>query len=239
MKNHNILIVLLAGIITVTGCSPKYYVPNTQNVPLLTRKGEINLSACGNTNQLEIQGAYALTKRLGLVANGGFFIPQDENNGNGGRGNLVEAGAGYYLPLANHLVFEAYGLAGYGTVENHMPSTLNDNPNTTGKIDAGILRFAIQPNIGFKSKYFSAAISSRIVSLNYNNIKGSLIYNNVNQVTYLNENNSLFVAEPAITLRGGIEKLKVQVQLAGSYNLSKSDFLQEKSLLSIGLNLNL
>jgi hypothetical protein len=232
-------ILSLFGLLALNACSPKYYVPNTQNVPLLSKRGDLNLSAAGNTNQVEVQGAFALTQHIGLMANGVLFIPKNESNGNGGKGSLGEVGAGYYLPIANHLVFEAYGLVGYGGVENYMPFTVNNYPGTSGKINANLLRFALQPNIGFKSKYFHAAISSRFVSVNYSNIRGSLTYNDIDQATYLNSHKSLFIAEPALTLRGGVEHIKLQVQLAGSYNLSQSDFLQEKSLLSVGLNFDL
>lgn len=239
MKNNIILALLFIAIFSFPSCSPKYYVPNTQNVPLLSDRGNFNATVCGNSNQLEVQGAYALTNHLGIMANGSVFIPKNDDNGNGGKGSLGEVGAGYYMPFLNHLVFEAYGLVGVGNVENHMPTTVDTYPGTTGKINATIMRFGIQPNIGFKTKYFCAAISARISSLNYTNINGNLTFDNQDQVLYLKSNNSHFIAEPALTLRGGIKNVKVQVQLAGSYNLTVSDFLQETSLLSVGLNLNL
>ncbi|MCC7028830.1 MAG: hypothetical protein IT257_00895 [Chitinophagaceae bacterium] len=222
-----------------SACSPKYYVPNTQNVPLLTKRGELNLSAAGNAKQLEVQGAFALTQRIGIMANAALFIPKSENNGNDGHGSLGEVGAGYFLPIANHFIFEAYGLVGYGGMENDMPGTVTAYPTTTGKLNANILRLALQPNIGFKSKYFHAAISSRLVSVNYSRIRGSLTYNNIDQAAYLQSNKSLFMAEPAITLRGGLQHIKLQVQLSGSYNLTEADFLQETALLSLGLNFDL
>lgn len=82
------------------------------------------------------------------------------------------------------------------------------------------------------------AVSSRIANLTYGNIKGDLIYNAENQATYLNQNKSNFLVEPAITIRGGLEKIKLQLQLAKSINLSINDFRQENFLLTLGLNFN-
>ncbi|HAH58535.1 MAG TPA: hypothetical protein DCL86_10325, partial [Bacteroidales bacterium] len=55
-------------------------------------------------------------------------------------------------------------------------------------------------------------------------------------VDYLNENNSNFLMEPAITLKGGFEKIKLQVQYGYSFNLSNSSFPQDRDYLTFGLN---
>lgn len=229
----------LAILFLVTACNPKYYIPNTQNVPLLKEKGQVNLTAAGNGNQLEVQGAYGITDHLGVMANTGFFMPKNDGNGNGGSGKLGEIGLGYFTALSEHVVFETYGLVGVGNVENHFPSTVTEYPGTSGNIKASMFRFGIQPNIGYSGKYFMIAFSSRMAALNYNNISGNLYHNGINQVNYLNSNTSSFLLEPALTIRGGLEKVKLQLQLTRSFNLSHPKFQQDFSLLTIGLNFNL
>lgn len=230
--------ILILGTIIVTGCSPKFYTPNTQNVPLISEKGETNLTLSGNGNQIEFQGAYGVTKSFAIKANGGLFIPSDLNNGNGGSGKFIEFGGGYFKPINDKFVFETYAIIGFGNVENHMPSTTSNNPQTKGDISANIIRYGIQPNFGYKSKHFSAAISSRIVNLNYSKIKGDLIFEGTNQINYLKGNNSNFLLEPAITVRGGFEKVKLQLQYGYSMNLSNNNFRQNNSFLTLGLNFN-
>lgn len=232
-------LIIIAIAIVAFGCSPKYYSPNTQNVPLLSEQGEVNLSLAGNGNQVEFQGAYAAGEHFALQANGGLFIPEDLDNGDGGSGRFIELGAGYYTPVAERFVFELYGLAGTGNVENDLRSRATTNPNTTGVISANIFRAGIQPNFGFKSKYFTAAVSSRIAHLSYSNIDGDLMYESVDQVTYLRNNNSNFLIEPAITMKAGLERIKFQLQVGHSFNLSNEDFRQDRGYATIGLNFKL
>ena len=229
-------LVVAAGFVS---CNPKLYTPNTQNVPLISEKGQTNLTLSGNGNQVEFQGAYGIAENIAIQANGGLFIPSDLDNGNGGSGKFVEVGAGYFKPINTDWVFEAYGIVGIGSVENHLPSTKNEAPLTNGDISANVLRIGIQPNFGYVSKHFSAAISSRFVNLSYNKIEGDLIFEDQIYINYLNENKSNFLIEPAITLRAGFEKIKFQLQYGYSLNLSNSDFRQDTSYLTFGLNFNL
>ncbi len=237
MKKYNIMLVAIS-LVMLTGCNPKYYSPNTQNVPLLEKKGETNLTLSGNGNQVEFQGAYALTDGLGIMANGGLFIPKDYDNGNGGSGNFGEIGLGYYAPLENNMIFETYGLLGMGSVENHLPGSLEENSTLSGDIRADVIRVGIQPNIGYKFDMFSVALSSRFSMLNYSGIEGDLVFDRENQVDYLNANSSNFLIEPAITMRAGLEKIKLQLQVGYSLNASNPDFRQDKGFITFGLNFN-
>lgn len=222
----------------MAGCSPKYYTANTQNVPLISEKGETNLTLSGNGNQVEFQGAYGIGSNIAIQGNAGLFIPSDLDNGDGGSGKFFEAGVGYFKPIAEHFVFELYGLAGAGSVENHLPSTADANPGTQGDISANIFRYGIQPNFGFKSKYFSAAVSSRLVNLRYSNIDGDLVYDGRDAADYLQENNSLFLVEPALTVKAGLDKIKVQLQVGYSWNTTKDNFRQDSEFITFGLNFN-
>ncbi|MFT3753239.1 MAG: hypothetical protein QM800_10320 [Paludibacter sp.] len=232
----NLMITIALGCILSYGCSPIYYSPNTLNVPLISEKGETNLTLAGNGNQVEFQGAYGIANGFAMQANGGLFIPADLSNGNGGSGKFIELGGGYFHLIREHFVFETYGILGLGSMENHLPSTTAQYTQTRGNISASVFRYGIQPNFGFKSKYFAAAISSRIVSLNYSNIQGDLIFDGINQTDYLTNNRTNFLLEPAITIKGGFEKIKLQIQYGYSINLSNKDFKQDNSFLTLGLN---
>lgn len=229
---------LLAVGIGLASCSPKFYTINSHNVPLLSEKGETNLTVAGNDNRVEFQGAYAVTNNFALKADGGLFIPSDLDNGDGGSGKFFEFGGGYLKPITENWIFESYGILGFGSVENHLPSTKDNNPGTNGDLSANILRIGIQPNLGYKSEYFSVAISSRFVNLSYNNIEGDLIYGGKSQTQYLEDNSSSFLIEPAITVRGGFKKIKLQLQHGYSYNFTNSAFKQDVAFFTVGLNFN-
>ena len=80
MKDIAKTLLVIVGL-GFASCSPIYYTPNTQNVPLISQKGETNLTLSGNANQIEFQGAYGIAENIAIKANGGLFIPSDLDNG--------------------------------------------------------------------------------------------------------------------------------------------------------------
>lgn len=235
---QGLYLVIAALVLALGGCTTKFYVPNTQNVPVIDSRGQTNLTLAGNGNQVEFQGAYGLTDGLAIQANGGWVIPKDLDNGNGGSGRFIEGGLGYFKPINEDFLFDTYALAGFGSMENHFPTSVAANPATAGKISANLTRFSLQPALSFRRKYFSITGSARVSSLNYSKIGGGLMLDNLDQVAYLRDSKSNFLVEPALTIRGGVEKIKVQVQLLHSFNLSHRDFRQDDGLVSVGLNFN-
>lgn len=66
---------------------------------------------------------------------------------------MAELEVGYFKQIGKYWVFETYGIGGVGSFENELPSTIEDNPTTEGKISANMLRLGIQPNFGFNPHY--------------------------------------------------------------------------------------
>ena len=193
---------LILGLIILTSCSTKYYIPNSQNVPMIKEKGEANINAVGAGGQAELQAAYGITDGIAVQANGVVVFPQDEDNGNGGKGHLIEGGIGFYKNFNEHFLFDTYLLGGFGYMENHFPGTVNDHPNTTGMISANIARYGLQPSFSWFNDNFSVSGSARFVNLTYSNIDGSLIFDSTEQSACLRDNKSVFLIEPALTIRG-------------------------------------
>ena len=220
-----------ATLALLSACAPKYYSANSQNVPLLTQQGEGSVGGTVNpeANRAELRGAFAVTENVGVMANAAMYFPRDNDSGNGGKGGLFEAGVGYFRPLSNDFVFETYGLLAYGGVENHFDQA------PAGTLNANLIRVAIQPAVGFKQRYFEAAVSSRVAMLNYFNVNGDLVRDGENQAEYLRDNRQQFLLEPALTLRAGIDVLKAEAQLGFSVNLGDDDFHQDKNWASLGL----
>lgn len=245
------------------GCSrqPVFYMPPSQNVPLLSQEKEFTASSsflgAEAANGVDVKAAYAAGTHLGLVGGinayfpdegAGFFSPGTYSNDSYGKGGRLEAGAGYYKQLSPKVVFESYGLFGYGWLKNDFPESVERHPETDGKIRAHIFSIGAQPAIGFKSTYFEAAFSAKTAFVAYSNIRGSLIETaddgpgeskEQSMQDYLERNKNNFMLEPAFTLRGGLGFLKLQLQFGWGINMTHSNFLQEDRWVSLGLSYRL
>lgn len=203
---------------------------------MIDEKGKTSLTIAGNTGQAEFLVAYGVGESVALMSDIVVVFPQNLDNGNGGSGYLIDLGVGYYKPIKTNLLFDTYALAGFGKFDNHFPGTIVDFPTTTGTISANLLRFGVQPSLSYHTEFFSVTGSARFASLSYLNINGSLYVDSIDQVDFLQNNKTNFLIEPAITLRGGIEKIKLQLQYLHSFNVSNPNFPQLKDLYTVGLN---
>ena len=228
-----VLFVILAPLLAA--CSPKYYVPNTHNVPLLRQKADATVSGAIGDGRVEAQGSYAFSDNVGVLLSGAFYRLQDDEDGDGGSGNFIEAGVGYFSPVGTSFGFETYGLLGVGDLENHFPSTLSANPGTSGILEGRVVRLGGQTAFGFRTSYLEAAASVRLTSLRYQDVTGSLIFNSEDQVVFLQLNDSYVMLEPAFTIRAGSEILKVQIQFGVTANLTNSELDQDEGHLTLGI----
>lgn len=232
MRNAKSFTPMLLAALAFGGCAPKYYAPNTHNVPLLNRDGDYAASFAFGDSRGELQGAYAITEDLGLMLNAAFFERRNDEEGDGGKGGLLEVGFGYQTQLDERFQLGVFGLLGGGNVENHFPSTLTGNPGTTGIIEADLGRFGVQPVIGYRSTYFEAAASMRVMRLRYSGVTGSLVFAGEDQVQLLGSQTEHTLLEPALTVRGGFPTVKLQLQLGWSINKSHANFRQDEGHLT-------
>ena len=236
----------LAPLLAIIGCSPVFYSPSSQHIPLLSEENEFTASAsyiiAESTESMALKTAYALSPHWALMGGGSFHFKGDaDNTAASGHGGYVEAGGGYFKRLGEKFVFETYGLVSFGGMNNRFPQSVANHPNTNGKITADLLGFGVQPAFGFKSRYFDAALSLKMSRIHYMNIQGSLVTQNrdqeipASQQDYLSGHRNNFLLEPAITVRAGSEFLKLEFQTGASINLNHSDFPQDGSWVSLGL----
>lgn len=236
MKTILLLIITILNL----GCSPEYYVPNSQNIPIMKAKGQTNFGVAYNesesTNGFEIQTAHAISDHIALQFNGDWV-----KNSNGGylsdssddykaTGRMLEIGVGYFNPITRHFVFETYGLLCFGKLDlkNYTDESGYDN------FSAKFNRIGIQPSFSYVKKHFSCSVSSRLTHIKYKDIKGG--ENSVDfDPNYLKTNNAYWLLEPAITIQAGSENVKFQLQYVYSQNLTDSSFPQEIDIVSFGI----
>jgi hypothetical protein len=233
--SHAFARLLVLAPLVFGACAPKYYAPNTHNVPILTRARDFSATGALGDARVEVQGAYALTNQLGVMLNAAAFDKPEDEDGDGGSGGLLEVGFGYMRPLDENFQLGVFGLVGGGNVENHFPSTVAANPGTTGDIEAKLTRFGVQPVIGFHSRYVEAAASVRVLGLRISDIEGDLVFGGEDQVQALSGQTELTLLEPALTVRAGLETVKLQVQLGWSANKTDSNFRQDEGHLTVGV----
>jgi hypothetical protein len=226
---------VLLALLACGACAPKYYSPNTHNAPLLSGRGDYSAAFAFGDGRGELQGAYAFSDAVAGMINAVRFELKDDDEGDGGEGGLLEVGLGYQRPLGEGFQLGVFGLAGGGNLENHFPSTRASNPGTTGILEAKLARFGVQSVLGYRSRYFEAAGSARLVGLRYSEVKGSLVFGGEDQVRALAASTSHTLVEPALTVRGGSSSLKLQLQLGFSRNLTDADWRQDKGYLSAGV----
>lgn len=240
------LLLSIATIPVIVACSPVFYSPSSQHIPLLTEENEFSASAsyitAESTESMAVKAAYAVSPSWALIAGGGsHFRGETSPTTSSGGGGYVEAGGGYFTKISQKFVYETYGLLGFGSMDNRFPQSMANYPNTNGRIKANVLSLAVQPSIGFKSRYFEAALSARTSQINYRNIRENLITQNADQQSpssqqeYLLAHRNNVLLEPAISLRGGLEFLKLELQTGVSVNFSHPNFPQDASWASLGL----
>lgn len=228
-----------AGLIFIAlllnGCIHSYYLPNSHNVPLLTEKKDARVSLAiyqGVQKGFEFQGSYAFAGNLGLM--GSAMTTTGQNSYGASSMNYFDLGAGYFKPLNPHFVFEAYGGLGFGYAKNTFE---NSSYN-----EAHFNKFFVQPSIGYKSRILDLALSWRLASLNFTSVvnTGQVGGSDLTDIQFIQNNSGSMLSEPAVTLRTGYDKVKLQMQYGWSFNMSHPEFPQgAKAYYSFGVIFNI
>jgi hypothetical protein len=240
-------VTILFSVVLLSSCSHYYYVADNQNVPLFKEKNQYRLSGVfgfGDESKcIEAQAAYAISDKIGVLANFMSAWGGDVSDNDYGRGTCLDGGIGYFKPIKDYGVFEIYGGLG-GSSQHHEYSGPHYDSFTgtiyteyDGSSDLAFFKLFIQPSFGVTYSVFDFIASARFSSLSFisveNNIYGNTyLYDDLNSIS----NNGQFFLEPAATLRGGWEKVKIQAQVSYIWHLNDGDLdIGEATHFSIGL----
>ena len=237
MKKQLIITAVVLAF-TLNSCTHFYYIPNVQNVPLFREKNEFQCTIAAGGGQeastAEVQAAYSITNNLALMTNFMSARGGEQSGNNWGKGNYLEGAIGYYRPFDEFVVAEVY--AGLGASNQHHEYGTNDYNN--GTADLSFIKYFVQPSIGLTFRAFDIAVSTRFSRLSFYNIDNKITMDNPDlyYVDTIAKNNTSYLFEPALTLRGGWKYIKLQLQLSSSMNLSHPNLQFEKSNVSLGLH---
>lgn len=224
-----------------TGCISLYYAPNSHNVPMFKGKNETEASLAFQfgyfTSGINTDFAYSVTNHFGFMVNYNYW------NANGhrsladsvefldisGKSNLVELGAGYFLPFSNKFIFEAYGGVGWGRVKNEYDIWVDSKVNYN--------RYFIQPSFGYYNKKVELVFSTRLIGLACNRIEfdSKLSQTDIEDLNYITNNPFSLFLEPAFTFRVGGKHVKFQFQVVVSDNLNTPELMYDPLCINTGL----
>jgi len=238
MKNLVLFSSILSGLLLLNSCTTQLYVSNAVNVPLLKEKGDVQVTATKN----DLQVAIAVGRNLGIMANG-YYQNYTADNNYQHNGMLGEAGIGYFKPLTGNFVFESYVGGGVGRIHKQQMFTDQNENSYMASFNANAAKLFIQPDLGYKSRFFDLVFSSRFSFVKYTNFSQTNYSRQQLADDYL-DNRSLtgplfMFAEPALTLRGGYKFIKLQFQYGLTINMTPNAIKHANNFSSLGLILNI
>lgn len=238
---------VLKAAVTVTvysSCTHVYYAPNTAHAPLLSAKGETHISALYSTGALsnitggELQAAYALNNRVGVMMNY-FSAGKKETMSDGftsalshlekGCGTYVEAACGYFngFDAKKKWIAELYAGFGFG-----FGSVVNDY-GYGNRSCVAISKYFLQPAIGFKTKAAEFAFVPKVCYINWKvkeaAISSSFVWPIFDELKSIKEHPDFMAFEPAFLVRFGAKSVKFQTGLSFS-NFSRGRLFWAGSL---------
>lgn len=202
----------------INSCAPAY-VPNVINAPLLTNKGEVQISLHAGTSGFDPQAAYAITNHLGVMANASFMNSTSDTTDNYHKHGFMELGAGYFTNFGGRFKFETFAGYGAGKIEAYYE---NEQWDSFAKTD--VSRYFIQPSLGITSKVVDFGISARFALVN---MKQDIV------------SETALMIEPAATLKVGWDHIKAVAKVGFSAPVDKSiTFNYQPLMISLGLQGN-
>lgn len=236
-------------LLCLQSCVHYYYGPNSNNIPLLKKKGGLNISAALATSSessgCELQSSYAFTKHLGAMANfysaSGKYKFSTTNSDNWlfggtykqrGSGNYREGGIGYFTNVSSpNIIFEIYGGAGAGSVTN------NYSFMQSSKVSAQ--KWFLQPSIGYTidGSGLEFALASRFSSVRLKTTQNTVQKDNpaYSDLAEINMKTDHFFWEPGCMIRGGSKKVKFQLQYTYSKENQNHSYLTQHGIFSFGM----
>ncbi len=222
IKNARLIIPITGlGLLLFAGSCAPAYIPNMINTPMLSNKGEGQVSFNFGLAGFDPQVSYAITDHLGVMLNGSFANRTSDSTDNFHQHAFIEAGTGYFQKIGTSGRFETYGGAGFGKLKAEF-----DNELWITRSDVNCMRFFVQPAVGASTDIFDGSLAARFVVLN---------------LKQESKNSTGLFIEPAITAEVGYKYAKAifQFGLAIPLNQSKIEYNYQPFIFSVGMQATL
>lgn len=243
-------------VVLLSSCGRVYHSPINQQATLFREAGEGRLQAAfGSISEdgmaADVQGAMALTNRWALQMAAQLAWGADDGSPDlySARGGQLSAGLGYYKPLGRFWVVENYAGLGMNYQRHFFPfNFFNETEDIlrvygygayatplTSRFDYTGAFVYTQPAIGFRWKYLEAAVSTNV------HLGNTALTNTLHVIVREEasgsgiENNLVFLAEPAFTLRLGLPQIKLQAQFVLVHPLNNVALAMPNARISFGV----
>lgn len=222
------------------GCVQKYYAPNSLSMPLLNdgqAAGSLSYSAGEEFDAIEVQTAASIGHHLALMCN--YFGANGEDKGlfsegaNRANGRLLEFGAGYRSRIGQ-AGFRLESFAGWGTgrIRSHYREAELSHLNMT--------RWFFQPSLGYGYDQAEAGFGFRFSRVSYDIRSSTLTQANNDEewrtISAIGENPVLYLWEPGMTIRYGLEYIKLQLRTTWVVPFSSVDYPIARTNYSLGIH---
>lgn len=232
---------LIIGILY--SCSPVFYFPENASAPLLTKKGETDISVGFTPTSLSLNTAYAFTDKFSGQINlkgtkyktvGIEILNSYDSEIN----NYLQTnfGIGYTKKINSNFIFESYLF-----YENHFFKVTAEAKNwqetRTSSLNGKSYTFKTQNSLAYCTKKFCFVTTLSINKLKFYDISGKLDYYSLwiydNKYFEKNYYNHTFF-EPALTLKVKSSPINYYIQYLFSYDFKESYLLRVKNVITVG-----
>ncbi|MFB6257170.1 MAG: hypothetical protein ABEH38_00635 [Flavobacteriales bacterium] len=232
---------LLIALAFLASCQPIYR-PTVVNQPLMSGKGDVQLSAHTGTNGNDFQAAGAPTKNVVVMGHYNTFSGEyegDSLNEYKRDHSLLEIGGGFFHQLGdqgengNAGVVEVIGGYGNGNAKNYSDFWTDQRAEVKGSYH----KFFVQPGVGYHHNIFDVGLAPRVSIIDYYEMK-VLSEDGALQPNW-DRGTDVFL-EPALTGRLGYKFVKLQMQMGLSIPVgSKPSYQYQPFMFSIGLHIDI
>lgn len=205
-----IFLLWVLTLLLISGCA-SVYIPSAQHTHLMDKKGELHAAAHAGTNGADIQGAYAISDRMGLVA-AASFGSSDEEGEDFHKHSYIELGADYFRPIGKIGRYEALGGLGVGSAESVTQYNFFGPQEVQATGD--YTKIFLQNNFGLETGPLETGLVLRLSHVVFTEFETS-------SMTY-NESKAGTFFEPAIFARLGWKNVKIESQVGISGPLQES-----------------
>ena len=248
------LLLFAAGVLVLGSCSPRIYLPDRTNAPMLREAGEVKLTSSLKLQSNENAPKTALSpsfdfaaspiKNLGVIAsyrstnrysNDENLFDSDEQDSIKYTGHRTELGVGYYLPFGNRGLFEVYGGVGFGSIKRE------NMRKYEGNYEAKYFQAFIQPSIGFYANdVFDMCGGFKVNIHKYNSFKtdtASFRFEFTDPKVDI-EKPTFVLLGPFMNLNVGYQYAKFNMQFGFNFNVGKPELrIETPFYMSLGLTL--